>query len=581
MLFVTGLLLSLITTLAILINPSLTQTLVDNVIVGVKGPGGKVIHEVSLLIPLLAVMVAVTLLKTALRYLMVLCFEHSSQYLVLTIRSKLYENLQRQEMHFYDSFRTGDLMTRLTGDLDMVRHTTSYLIFNLQECLILFVASLIYFSIKSWMMTLALFAITPLIFITAYLFSKKVRPVYIDLREKLSNLNTAAQENISGNRVVKSFHREAYETEKFKESNDAFRKANLKASYTWLKFFPVLESLAQSLTVITVLVGGLLIITGHLTYGELMAFSSLTWAISNPMRMLGMLLNDLQRFFASANKIIELFYARPTIADRHDAISFDGRAKGSIRFENVTFRYGKETVFENLDLEIEPGQTIGVMGPTGAGKTTLANLIARFYDVSSGAVLIDGIDVRRLKLDSLRSNIGMATQDVFLFSETIDGNIAYGNPELSEQKVHEYAKIADADEFVANMENGYETIIGERGVGLSGGQRQRLALARALAIEPPILILDDTTSAVDMETEKYIQQQLASLRFSCTKIIIAQRISSVKHADKIIILKDHHIAEQGTHEELLKRHGYYYSIYQLQQGEEAGFEKAGETVGTK
>jgi ATP-binding cassette subfamily B multidrug efflux pump len=575
-----ALFISVFSSLMVLINPKILQVITDNIIVGVKGADGTIIHQMNILIPLLILMSAVTLGRTLLRYLMVAFFEQSTQAMVVKLRTKLYDNLQNQDMHFYDGYRIGDLMTRLTGDLDMVRNVAAITLFQITDSITLFIAVLVYFLTVSWRMTLLLFAITPFLFAVTYIFSKKIRPLFVDLRERLSLLNTTAQEDISGNKVVKAFNREEYEIEKFSKKNDAFRKANLKASYMWLRFYPVIETLAQSLTVITILGGGIFIIRGELTYGDLMAFSALSWAISNPMRILGIILNDLQRFFASADKVIELYYAHPSIIDRHDAIEFNGKSKGKINFENVTFKFGNETILDNINLEIISGETVGIMGATGSGKTTLINLIARFYEVTTGSVKIDNIDVRNIKLKSLRSNIGMATQEVFLFSDTVDGNIAYCDPDMPEQKVHEYAKVADADEFIKKMPEGYDTIVGERGVGLSGGQKQRIALARALSVRPSILILDDTTSAVDMETEKYIQQKLSELEFSCTKIIIAQRTSSVKNADKIIIIDNKKIIEQGTHAELLAKHGYYYSINVLQQQGYDALEE-GELVGAQ
>jgi ATP-binding cassette subfamily B multidrug efflux pump len=578
--YIIACIISAITSAFLIINPKISQILVNNVIVGVKDANGTVVHHNEQLIPLLLLMIAVQLGRDGLRYIMILFYENSTQHLVVKIREKLFDNIQKQDMSFFDTYRTGDLMTRLTGDLDMVRHTFAWVIYNLIDSFVIFFVTIIFFFTISWQFTLVLVAITPFIFIVTYRFSKKIRPLYIDLREKLSQLNTSAQENISGNRVVKAFNRQEYETEKFREKNEEFQKANLNAAFTWLKFFPVIETMAQSLTVITILLGGLFIIEGQLNYGDLMAFSMLTWAISNPMRMLGILLNDVQKFFASASKVIDLFYSHPKIVSRLHAINFDKRMKGNIKFDKVTFGYGGEIVLDEISLEIKQGQTIGIMGPTGSGKTTLINLIARFYDVKSGRVLLDNIDVRNLDLKKLRSSIGMATQDVFLFSDTVDGNISYSNPDLSEEKVREYASAADADEFIKKMPKGYNTIVGERGVGLSGGQKQRIALARAIAVRPPVLILDDTTSAVDNETEKYIQQKLTELDFPCTKIIIAQRASAVKNADKIIILDHKKIIEQGTHQELINLKGYYYNINRLQQDCFLD-EKAGEADGTK
>ena len=562
--FVTGIVLSVLTSAFVIINPRISQTVVDEIIVGTKTAAGTVDHHLDLLLPLLALMVGVQLAISSLRYGMIVLFEKSSQHLLIGVRQKLYDNLQRQDMRFYHTYRTGDLMTRLTGDLDMLRHFCSWIVYNVTDSVVLFLVTIVYFFTISWQLTLMLVGMTPLIFAVSYIFSKKIRPVFISLREKLSQMNTAAQENISGNRVVKAFNREKYEVDKFTKKNEEYRRNNLQASYTWLKFYPVLEFLAQSLTLITILCGGLLIMRGQMTYGKLMAFSALTWAIANPMRMLGQILNDTQRFFASANKIIELYYAKPRIAGPEHPVERTP-ARGAVEFRDVSFGYGNETVFDHISVSIRPGQTIGIMGPTGSGKSTFASLIGRFEDVTGGSVRVDGVDVRQYDLRRLRRAIGMATQDVFLFSDTIDGNIAYGSPDLPEEAVRRCAALSDADGFIQETSEGYYTIIGERGVGLSGGQRQRLALARALAVKPSILILDDTTSAVDMETEKLIQHNLERLDFPCTKIIIAQRVTSVRSADRILILGDHRIAAQGTHEELMRRRGYYYEICRLQQ----------------
>lgn len=554
-----------------LIYPIFGQTIVDTFI---SSPDALENLETKkdYLIMLCLGIVLFTLFRTSLQYLTNILYEKTSQGMIYKIRNYLYENVQRQDMRFYDRNRTGDLMTRLSGDLDMVRHAVAWIIKNFLEALSLFVISVVYFFMLDPLMAICLLALTPAIFFIALAFRKKVGPMYVDLRERLSILNTAAQENISGNRVVKAFAREDYEIEKFGEKNKDFSDANKKAAMTWLTYFPYLETTCQALGVVMLFVGGIFVINGRMSFGEFAAFNGMIWTIENPMRMFGSLINDLQRFMASANKIIEVYYARPIIIDRPDAVDHKERFKGEIEFKNVSFKYDNTTVLENISFKINPGETVAIMGETGSGKTSLVNLIPRFYDATSGEVLVDGINVRMLKLNQLRGNIGMATQDVLLFSDTIDGNIAFGNSSMPENEVKQYAKLAAADEFISKMQDGYETIIGERGVGLSGGQKQRISLARALAIKPAILILDDTTSAVDLETEKYIQESLKSLDFPCTKIIIAQRISSTKDADKIIILKDGKIAEMGTHDELLRLGGYYSEVFSLQN---EGFEKVG------
>lgn len=570
--YIAALVLSLACNALYLTTPYFSSKIVDTYITG-KNAAANLQADKHGFIMLLVGMIGFTLLRTVCQYSCNMTYEISSQGMIYKIRNRLFQRVQRQDMDFYDKNRTGDLMTRLTGDLDMVRHAVSWVFKGIVESLSLFTASMVYFFIINWKMALMLFAVTPFIFVITVMFKKVAGPVYVELREKLSKLNTDAQENISGNRVVKAFTREDFEIEKFGKANREYSEANKKASLMWLKYSPYMETLANVLSVVMLLGGGIFLIKGSLTMGQYIAISGLIWAISNPVRNLGMYVNDLQRFMASAMKIIEIYYSQPKIVDRDDAEDIDGRLRGEVEFKNVSFKYGNKTVLEDISFHIAPGETVAIMGETGSGKTTLINLIPRFYDTAGGEVLVDGVNVRMRKLSQLRKNIGMATQDVLLYSDTIDGNIAYGDSSMPEEDVKHYAKLAAADGFVSKMPEGYETLIGERGVGLSGGQKQRISLARALAIKPAVLILDDTTSAVDMETEKHIQESLRTLDFPCTKIIIAQRISSTKDADKIIILEDGKIKEMGTHEQLLAQKGYYYDVFRLQN---EGFGKGAE-----
>ena len=539
-----------------LVNPALTQKLVDDVIVA---------QNPDPLLKLLAIMLVVQGVRLGLRYYMIITMERDAQNLVYNLRCKLFTRLQYNDMAFFDRNRAGDLMTRLSADLDWCRHFTSYIDYRIIDSVCVFLFTTIYLFCVSWKLTLLLVIVTPMLMLITKLYSSHVRPRFIAMRDRLSEMNTAAQENIAGNRVVKAFAREEYEKEQFDKRNQAFMESNLSINKLWLSFFPFIELLANAMMLITVFVGGLFIIAGEITPGQLAVFTSLSWALSNPMRELGNLLNDLQRFSTSAQKVMEVYYAAPHIVDSPDAVDH-GRMEGKIEFRHVSYRLDGKTIIDDVSFTVEPGQTVAVMGPTGSGKTTLINLLERFYDVSDGEILVDGVNVKDWKLQQLRGGIGTATQDVFLFSDTVDGNIAFGNQNLSEDEVKDFARRAAAGDFIEKLADGYETIIGERGVGLSGGQRQRIALARALAVKPSILVMDDTTSAVDSETEQYMQQQLRQLPFPCTKFIIAQRVSSMRDADLILVLKDGRVAERGTHEELVRSHGYYYQTYALQNG---------------
>ncbi|MBR4555156.1 MAG: ABC transporter ATP-binding protein [Ruminococcus sp.] len=530
----------------------------------------------SLLWWLLIGMIGFTFLRTVLQYACQMYYETSSQGMIYRVRTHLFRKIETQDMEFYDKYRTGDLMTRLTGDLEMVRHMVSWVIKGCVESLALFTASMVYFFIIDWRTALCILAMTPAIFVITRLFSRKAGPAYRHVRETSSALNTAAQENISGNRVVKAFAREDYEIEKFRRCDEAYRASNIKAAKVWLKYQPMIEIAAGSLSIILLFFGGWFIISRHLTMGQYVAISGLLWAVSNPMRNMGNYVNDWFRFMASAGKIIEIYYEAPKITDREDAVDEGDKLKGDIEFRNVSYSIDGKPILSDISFKINAGETVVIMGSTGSGKTSLINLIPRFSDCTGGKVLVDGKDVRMHKLHTLRSNISIATQDVLLYSDTIDSNIAFGNSKLEEEYVRRCADLAAASDFIEKLPLKYDTIVGERGVGLSGGQKQRISLARALAVRPAVLILDDTTSAVDMETESVIQHSLGEeLDFPCTKIIIAQRISSSKNADKIIILEDGKITDIGTHEELIRREGYYKQIYELQSGINCAAEESG------
>ena len=513
----------------------------------------------------LAAAFGVLLLRLACNYFHNVLAEQAGQTGVYNLRSALFAKLLKQTPDFYSENRSGDLINKCSGDVEMVSYFLAYGIPEWVRAAFMLVFALLVFLNISWQYTLILFAVTPLSAIVGRRLGAKVHPAFKAAREQLSQLNTVVQENIAGNRVVKAFVREDYEYQKFQKENEEYKRCNIEANMIWLKYGPIIDSLATIITVLNLTIGATLVVLGNITLGQLTLFLAMAWTLNEPMAMLGSLINDTQRFRASVEKVQELYYTDINLQDPAE-VKTPAEARGEIEFRDVGLSYGPVNVLEHVDLHIQPGETVGIMGPTGSGKTCLINLIDRFIDVSSGSVLVDGVDVRDYALRDLRGRIALTMQDVFLFSDTVESNIAYGVPNAPMDVVVEAAKIADADGFIRANPEGYDMIVGERGTGLSGGQKQRISLARALAKHAPILILDDTTSAVDMETEEYIQEQLRAMPDHATTIIIAQRVSSVMHADKILILENGRISEMGTHAELMRKKGYYYNTCVLQHG---------------
>ncbi|EAG7261372.1 ABC transporter ATP-binding protein [Listeria monocytogenes] len=538
--------------------------------------GGKVIDDVvyqnktNLLIPLLLIMIISTIIRTICRYTYQIMCERIGQNSLFRIREDLYKKLQSLDFDFFNNTRVGDIMARMTGDTDAIRHFVSWVSYNILENVFLFSFAIIIMATIDWKLTLALVIVTPLIAVLTMKMSSKAQPVFYEIRESFSRLNSMVEENISGNRVVKAFAREDFEMKKFHEHNEDFKKRNLDSADVSRTYLPVLDSLAGMLVVITLIFGGYLVIKGQMTLGDLVAFNGFLWMLNGPMRMSGWLINDVQRFIASSFKIQDMMVtdAKIPIHAEKPAPSLQGH----VEFKNVSFHFEDDPntdVLKNISLKASPGQTIAILGETGAGKSTLVNLICRFYDPTSGEILIDGVDARKWHVRELRNHIATVMQDIFLFSDTIERNIAFGAPDATMEDVRRMARIADADHFIETMPESYDTIVGERGVGLSGGQKQRISLARALLKNPSILILDDTTSAVDMETEVKIQGELKKITENTTTFIIAHRISSVKEADEILILNHGEIIERGTHTSLLAEKGYYFDIYNKQLGTEA------------
>ena len=554
----------LLNAVSIVINPLLTGEIVDKVIDG---------GQAQLLIGLLAMMIGITVFRTVIRYLYQILFERIGQNTLFEIRQDMYRKLQELDFDFFNHTRVGDIMARMTGDTDAIRHFVSWVIYNIIECVLWFLAAVIVMGMINWQLMLALIVVTPFIFILTQRMSRAAHPIFFEIRESFSRLNSMVEENIGGNRVVKAFAREKFEIEKFNEHNEDYKAKNMASAKVSRTYLPWLDGLAGSLNLIALILGGLFVIQGKMSLGDLVAFNGFLWMLNQPMRMSGWLINDVQRFAAACIKIRQMLNTKPQIPVVEDAA--DTRIKGNVTFDHVSFHFSDDPttpVLSDISFEIKTGQTIGILGETGSGKTTLVNLVGRFYDATEGEVLIDGKNVKEYPVRQLRENISMVMQDVFLFSNTIEDNIAFGNPLADEEYIQKMAFIADAHEFISRMPEGYNTIVGERGVGLSGGQKQRISLARALAKDPSILILDDTTSAVDMETESKIQQELVELTSEKTTFIIAHRISSVRQADLILMMEKGHIVEKGTHQELVAKKGKYYEVYRKQLGLDADTE---------
>lgn len=552
-----ALFLTTITSIIAIVNPYISGIIIDDIIM----EGNR-----KILPTIMIIMAAATLLRAVLRYWFTMICEKASQNLLYTMRDHVYRKLLAQDFYFYNNSRTGDLMSRQTGDMDAIRHFVAMVIYNTYENILLFVIALVMMFLVDWRLALIMLTVLPLTAIAAFKQLKAVKPAFRNIRQQFSSLNTAVQENVSGNRVVKAFAKEDFEKSKFEKENDAYRKAQLDAAGIWKKYVPIFEFLANVLSIILYLFGGIMVIKGDMSMGKLVTASGYLWMLNMPLRQAGWLANDVQNFLTSIDKIYQCIAVVPSIKNPENAVAIQ-HLKGDIVFSHVEYKSDGETILEDINFHIQPGQTVGIVGPTGSGKSTLMNLLCRFYDVSSGEILIDGINVKNMDLYSLRDNIGMAMQDVFLFSDTIEGNIAYARPNCSFDEVVAAAKIANAHDFIMQMPDGYDTIVGERGVGLSGGQKQRISLARALLKKPSIVILDDTTSAVDMETEAQIQNELSSLGNNQTVFIIAHRISSIKDADQILVLDQGRIIESGTHDELVAKKGYYYTVFHHQYGD--------------
>ena len=553
-----GLILTTFISVLAIVNPYVSGMIVDDVIQG---------GQYDLLWKLVLILLLVTLVRGALRFFYQVIFEVCSQGVLYDMRDVVYRRLLTEDFAFYSKKKTGDLMSRQTGDMEAIRHFVAYIIYQVYENILLFCFALFMIFTVNVKLALCMLIVLPFTAITTAKQSKEVRPTFQRIRDCFSSLNAFVQENVSGNRVVKAFAKEDFEIKKFNKENDAYMDAQLNSSKVWMKYLPIFEVLAYVLNVFLMLYGGWMVITGEMTIGNLVTVNGYLWMLNAPLRMAGWWVNDTHRFITSVEKIYTTYVEEPLVKMPPVPVSRK-HMEGNVEFKDVSYTADDEDIIKDISFSVKKGQTVGILGSTGAGKSTIMNLLCRFVDATSGEVLVDGVNVKDWNLYDLRDNIGMAMQDIFLFSDTIEGNIAYGRPNCTFEEIHEAAVMADANHFIKAMPEGYNTIVGERGVGLSGGQKQRISLARALLKKPSILILDDTTSAVDMETESYIQQQLGKLNGQCTIFVIAYRISSIKDADQILVMDNGRIIEHGTHQELLAKHGRYYQLYTLQYHKE-------------
>ena len=484
---------------------------------------------------------------------------------VYRLRNELYEKLQFLPFSYYDNAKTGDLMSRLTADVEAFRF---FLSFGFSELLRFFLLVTVSFGVMFYYspsLTFVTLVSLPFLAIAVYKFDKAVHPAFRGIRKSFGKLNTNVQENISGINTVKSLSREDFQINKFNRSNGDYKDKYLFTSDIWAKYFPLMEFLGNVSVVTLLAYGGYLVMNGNLQPGELVAFYSLVWYIIWPIMNLGFTINLFSQSKASGERLLEILEVDEKIKDHGDVLHVD-RMKGEVEFKHVSLNYTvhDEAALEDISFKVEPGKVIGLIGGTGSGKTSITQLITRFYEPEEGKILIDGKEVKDYSLKSLRQNIGFVLQESFLFSSTIKANISYGRPEASMEEIIEAAKRAQAHDFITELPDGYETRLGERGLGLSGGQKQRIAIARAICTDPSILILDDATSAVDMETEFRIQKALKEVMSDRTTFIIAHRISSLKHADEILVLENGRVVERGVHDFLLKNNGPYQRIYDIQ-----------------
>ena len=521
---------------------------------------GIIEGKVSLIVPILIGFAIISIVKAVLGYGKEYIYDRLASFVQEDIKHTLFNHIQKLEFKYFDNINTGELMSRIGEDVDNIWDTIGFGLRLFVENIIYFVVSAIILFWLNWQLTLICMAVMiPIGFIGVKL-EKEFGKCYDELSDKTAEINTAAEENIAGVRLVKAFTREKHEILKFLSMNKSYYDLNVNQAKVVGKYFPPVEFLTNISLVIMIVIGGIFVMNGNMTLGTLVAFNGYIGNVIWPLRMLGNLLDLLSRSNASAKKIFKIIDRKSEIFTIESSYKPD-KIEGDIEFDNVSFKYNDEVVLKDINLKIPSGSTVALMGTTGSGKSTLLNLIGRYYDVCKGEVLIDGVNVKEYNLDKLRNNMSVVMQDIFLFSDSIINNIKFSNEFATIEEIEEVSKTACCFDFIKELADGYETEIGERGIGLSGGQKQRISIARALLRKSPILILDDATSALDMETEYELLSNLNKRKDKSTTFIIAHRISAVKNADIILYFEDGSIKEKGTHQELLELKGSYYNVY--------------------
>lgn len=482
------------------------------------------------------------------------------------VRKGLFDRIQKLSLDYFDKTNTGELMARVKDDADMIWDAFGMTgMLTVEVVIHISMVLFCMFRMNVWLTLIPLTIMIILGFLAVYM-EKELDKVFSDISEKNAELTIVAEENLSGVRTVKAFAREAYEIDKFKKKNKEYYELNMKQVKVLVRLYPFFMFIGKVLPVMMAIVGGVFVAKQQMSLGSLVAFVEYSRNIVWPMEVIGELANEISAIAASYKKINKVLANEPTVVAPEHPVHLD-EVRGAVEFDHVSFERDGHEILKDISFTVPAGKTLGIMGETGSGKSSVINLMGRLFDATQGTVRFDGVDVKQLDLKQLRESIAPVMQDVFLFSDSVKDNIKMGaRDRIEDREVCHAAKMAQADSFISGMEEKYDTIIGERGVGLSGGQKQRISIARSLAHRCPVLIMDDATSALDMETEREIQKELRNLKDS-TKIIVAHRISAVRHADEIIVLKDGQIQERGTHEELLKQKGLYYETYESQYGE--------------